>query len=192
MGASQGPQTSPPGGRSPVDRALTGLTDEARRSEARTARQQRSDREILDGLSATFLGTLVDACEARALVVVVTAGGAHHRGLITAVGPDVVVMTLAGEDQRLLVAPMAIDAVREAGGVRSRSVADVGDGPRFADVLESFAGAGARLAVKTMGGNLFMGRLLQLGADQLTLTLDGDGHSLTVPLLSVAEVVIEP
>ena len=178
-------------GRPAFDRALSDLTDDARREAARADRQERQDRAVVAGLSATFLGTLVELCESNAPVVLVTVGGSHHRGVISLVGADVVVVATSAGHQRSLLAPAAIEAIRELGPGHSRAVHAIDDGPRMGELLDELA-VDRRVAIGTIGGNRFMGRLLRVGVDQVTLQLDGERDALTVPLAAIAEAVIDP
>lgn len=189
--AAWGGPDPPDGERSRLDRALSDLTDDARRDAARVSRIERQDREMAAGLSATFLGTLVEACESRTPVVLVTVGGGNHRGLVTMVGADVVVVSTGIDGRRSLLALFAIDAVRQVGAGHGRAVDSLEGGPSMAELLDDLA-VDRRLAVGTVGGNRFMGRMLRVGVDQLTLRLDGEHDVLTIPLSAIAEVVIEP
>lgn len=199
MGVPDGHNTSPRGGqivpeagRTPIDRALTDFTDDARRDQVRRTRQEQADREVVAGLSATFLGTLVELSESRSTAVFVTVAGAHHRGIVAALGPDVVVVVAPGEERRTLLAPAAIDAIREPRIGRSREGYSVRAGPRMGDLLDEVGRDGARVSVTTFGDNRFMGSLLSVGVDQMSLRLDGESDVLTIPLGSIAEAVVGP
>jgi hypothetical protein len=191
-----GGRAVPGDSRSTLDRAVSAFTDDARRDEARLSRAARQDRAVAAGLSATFLGTLVELCETGTAAVVVTGMGEHHRGQIVAVGSDVVVLSSVADrdsntDRRTFLSPTAIDAIRETGGLHRRSVLSVPEGPRMGDLLDEL-GTGSRISVGTLGGNRFMGTLLRVGADQLSLRLDGENDVLTLPLASIAQAVINP
>ncbi len=175
--------------RSSFDRALSDLTDDARRTAARSARVERHDREVAAGLSATFLGTLVELSESGNPVLLVTVGGHHHRGVVTSVGTDVVLLTTGTDRQRTLLAPFAIEAIRETAPAHSRTLHEA-PGPTMGELLDQH-GVDHRVTVQTVGGNRFMGRLLRVGVDQLALQLDGERDSLTIPLRAIAEAVIE-
>ena len=168
------------------------FADEARRGEARRTRIERSDRAVAAELSATFVGTLVELAELGRPVVIVTGAGSHHRGRIAGVGADVIVVQRETDGRRVLLAPAAIDAIRESSPGHRRPVDDAPRSPRLADVLDELSTDGARLAVVTAGGNRFMGRAQHVGVDQLVIGLDGDGDSLTLPLAAIFEVAVEP
>ena len=188
---SRGDPTASPGRSSAVDRALIEFTDDARRDLGRRSRIERSDREVVAGLSATFLGTLVELSETAAPAVFITSAGTHHRGLVAAVGRDVVVLRSGADGRRTLLAPAAIEAVRETRNLRSRDISTIAAGPRLGDLLDQLAEDGGRVTITTFGGNRFMGSLMAVGADQVGLRLDGENDVLTIPLASIAEAVTE-
>ena len=178
------------GGSAHLARALDAFADEARRAEAIRARQFLEDHRVLDGISGTFLGTLVETAETGTPLVVLTQAGTTYRGVFSAIGSDVAVLDLAGDHRRVLLALDAIEGIRETGDGHVRSIEEPPDGPRFAELLDLLAEERPRVVVITKGVNRLIGTLLRCGQDQLSLRLDGEGDILTAPLRSVAEVVI--
>lgn len=182
--------------RSPVDRALVDLTDDARRDLIRRDRQDQHDRLVVAELSGTFLGTLIDLSETTAPAVVITGAGTHHRGTVATVGPDVVVMQSVamhspGDRRRILISPAFVEAVRRPHHDRPRDTSVTAEGPRLGELLDDMAGARTRIVVTTFGGNRFTGTVLSVGVDQVELRLDGEGDGLTIPLAAIAEAVTE-
>lgn len=174
----------------PLDAALTDFTDGTRRDEARRNRQTLADQAVVDGLSGTFRGTLVDLAEARRPLTILTRSGAHHRGVISTVGLDVVVVGDTTNPRRLLLAIDAIEGLRAPHLGRGRTTADVA-GPHLADVLDSVFDSGQRAAITTRGGNRLMGVVDHVGQDQLTLRLDGDSDALIIAISGIDEVAVE-
>lgn len=184
------PTLPDPNQSSPLDAALTNFTDGTRRDEARRARQTRTDQAVVDGLSGTFRGTLVDLAEARRPLTILTRSGAHHRGVISTVGADVVVVGDASNPQRLLIAIEAIEGLRAPHLGRGRA-SNHSSGPHLADLLDSVFDSGQRAALTTRGGNRLMGVVDHVGEDQVTLRLDGDSDTVVVAISSIDEVAVE-
>lgn len=179
--------------------ALSDFTDSARRTEAQLERRQRHDRAVLAGLSGTFRGALVEAAELGSPVVLVTRRGAHHRGAVVAVGDDVVALAPDIDGKRILLASRSIEAVRGRYSASTRSISETeGEpGPTLGSLLDDFAHDRSRVALLTAGGNQLMGELIAVGADQVTIRLDGSSEihkseHMTVALTAIDEAVIEP
>jgi len=184
-GSSRGETPS----RTPLDDALSSFTDGTRRDEARLSRQSRADQAVVDGLSGTFRGTLVDLAEARRPVTVLTRQGAHHRGVVTTVGVDVAVLGDDLEPQRWLLALDAIEGIRCAHMARGRTTSAVA-GPNMADLLATAFDDAQRVAIMTRGGNRVIGVVDSVGEDQVSVRLDGDGDLMVVPIAIIDEVVV--
>ena len=182
----------PAAGRSAIDRALVEFTDGARRDRSRRSRQEHLDRRVVAELSGTFLGTLVDLLESGAPAVFVAGSGVHHRGIVAAVGRDVIVLRPPGDTRRILLAPAFVEAIRRPEPARPREGPVVADGPGLGSLLDDMAGDRPRISVTTFGGNRFMGTLRAVGEDQIEMKLDGGGDSMTLALPAVAEAVVEP
>lgn len=160
------------------------VADEAARSRARTAWLARQAAE-----EGTFAGVLVDLAERGAAVVVHLHNGRRHRGRITLVGRDFCgLRTGAGRD--VLVAERGLASVRTLPG----DAVTVGDRPvradlTFAETLAALADHRVRvLAVGHDGDDAVSGELRSVGADVLTVRLDGGGGTAYVSSSSVLEL----
>lgn len=178
-------------GPSEFDRALADFTDEGRRRDAASARLQQADHTVISGMSGSWVGTLIELAETGRPVLAITRSGAHHRGVILAVGPDLVVLAPTMTGPRILLAHRAVDAIRENGDGRTRSEPVPRSGPDLAGLLDDAAEEHARVTVLTAGGNRFSGHILRVGEDQLTIRLDGEHDALTLPLAGIDEAVID-
>ena len=94
---------------SSFDRELQALADEERRASKARARLQRADRKIMDGLSGSFVGTLIEIAETHAPVTVLTRTEAAVRGTIATVGTNVVAIRTAGSSSEVLIRIGAIE-----------------------------------------------------------------------------------
>ena len=171
------------------DSQLHALTDEARRAEAIEQRRQRSNRAMSAALSGTFLGTLTELAETGATATILTRTGSAIRGQIAAVGPDIVVVQ-AAERARTIVRHAAIEGLREPGVGHNRTVESITNGPELAHILDGYVGEQTRMAFTLSTGNKMMGRIDRVGLDQLVITLDGGGETMTIPLAAIDQVVI--
>lgn len=174
----------------PLDAALTDFTDGTRREEARKARQTKADQAVVDGLSGTFRGTLIDLAESRRPLTILTRNAAHHRGVVSTVGVDVVVVGDATNPQQLLIAIDAIEGLRAPHLGRGRAGSNA-SGPHMADVIDSVFDNGQRATIITQGGNCLMGVVDHVGEDQVTLRLDGDNDTLVIAISKIDEVAVE-
>lgn len=175
---------------SPFDTHLTDLTDGARRAEAARERLRRSDRALAAALSGTFAGTLTELAETRAPVNVMTRTGSSIRGTVTALGPDVVVVSPADGQNRVLIRRLAIEAVIEHGPGHDRDVEVIDSGPELAELLDEYSEDNDRLALTMSSGNRLMGSVQRVGIDQMIIQLDGDADAVTVPLHAIDQVVM--
>lgn len=171
------------------DTQLGSLADEARRDEAIRARRQRADRRLAAALSGTFTGTLMELSETGTTVTVLTRTGSTVRGHIVEVGPEVIVVHV-GNRSRVLVSRNAIEGLRESGAGHNRTVLDVPEGPEMASILDGHAGHRDRASFTLSTGNRLMGIIDRVGVDQIVVSLDGDGESMTIPLTAIDQVVL--
>jgi len=178
-----------PGEHSDFDSQLHMLTDDARRAEAIAARRRRSDRKFAAALSGTFAGTLSELTETGAIATVMTRTGATVRGQISGLGPDVVIIQVA-DRSRVILRLATIEGLREPGVGHDRTTDPISSGPDMAQLLDEYTSEQHRIAFTMASGNRFMGRISRVGIDQVVITLDGDGESLTVPLEAIDHVVI--
>ncbi len=144
---------------------------------------------------ASLAGVLLALAERRETVVVTTAAGRRHRGVVTGVGVDFVVVEVpAGVPT--LIALAAVGDVRVAAdgvGPASRAATTGNDaggaalGVHLGDVLAQAAGQRPRVAVRA-GTASVVGELRAMGTDVLTVRTDGDARAVYVPLASLSEV----
>jgi hypothetical protein len=159
-----------------LDDLLQRLLDESRADSGRDARRRRRMLQALAEETATLRGTLIDLAERETGVIVRTLDGRNHRGRIRVVGSDfVVVATDAGDTWVPLV---ALELVRLAPGVRAgsatgdRSVLDL----ELGEALGRVAPNHPEVAVQTVSGEPLIGRLRSVGADVVTLELNGSAR----------------
>lgn len=170
---------------------------EARVTEAASARSRERWLRQQAGDAATVTGTLVDLSERGATVVLRTREGRRHRGRVTAVATDFVVVA-ADAGGLVLVALDAVasfgasgdsesDLLRRAGGDRPPAV-DL----TLAAALAGLAGERPAVAVVTAGrGDPVRGELAAVGEDVATVRPDGAPRATVhVPLAAVSEVAL--
>jgi len=177
--------------KSKFDAGLEALNDAARREEAARARQQREDRQLAAALSGTFAGTLVELAETGSIVTVQTRTGATIRGEITGLGPDVVMVRIT-DDSHAVLRRLSIEGLREPTVGHDRHVEEITEGPELAEILDDYSNDGQRLAFTLSTGNRIMGHVDRVGLDQVIITLDGAGDTMTIPLFAIDQVVISP
>ena len=166
--------------------------DERAGEAARSRMQERWLRRQAEE-EARFGGVLLDLAEAAAGVAIRTTSGRTVHGQIAAVARDFCAVRHAGMATFLAFA--AIATVRpepgfRAGDAASGRAAPVGAG--LGEVLGGLAGDRPRVRVVVDGGgDAVAGELRSVGADVVTLRLDGDaGTPLYLPLTSVREVTL--
>ena len=175
--------------------ALERMVADAAAAEAARARsQERHLREAAEA-EATFLGIAVDLAERRIDVVVRTSAGRSSRGQLLAVGRDVVVVR---DDARppVLLPLRAVTSIRPH-ETRPPAVRDAA-GARPAPLDVSFAGLVSRLGaerprvlVVVAGDDPVTGEVRAVGADVVTLRLDGEGRpTVHLRLEAILEVVL--
>jgi hypothetical protein len=162
------------------------LLDDARAAEHRRARTSERLLRTAAEESATFAGSLLDLAEQGRSVRITTASRRRHVGPIRMVGLDFLVVA----DAWVALATVASVGVVEGGG------AATGDRPGtdllLVEALARVAPERPQLAVVTSGGEVVAGRLLAVGADVLTLRLEGEGGTAYVPAAAVLEVLFTP
>ena len=174
---------------SPFDRQLQVLADDERRARSARARMQNSDRKMVAALSGTFRGTLVELHETAAPVTVLTRTGASIRGTVLTVGKDVVVIRTNKSGSDACIRIEAVEALLEAGKGHDRRITESGNGPSFAELLDTYSESADRIAVTTASGNQVMGTVVRVGEDQVVLQLDGNGDAMTLRLPAIDQVV---
>lgn len=154
---------------------LVELLDEGRAGERAAARaRERALRQVAEE-EAGLAGTLVDLAERGSGVAVRTEAGRTHHGALVAVGSDYcVVRAESGAEVHLRLA--AIATVRPHPG--ERHVAAAGDRRpasdlRLLEVLGRMAHDRMRMTLVTRGGDVVVGQLLAVGADVVSVRLDG-------------------
>ncbi len=141
---------------------------------------------------ASFAGVLVDLAERAVTVTVTAVSGRRHQGRVAAVGADFVALRSASGRLSLL-ALHSVARVRLAPPERP-----VSGGPRdavegstevtLAEVLAQAVGHRPRLSVHFAADHL-VGELRAVGADVLSISVDGQTSGLTYArLASVSEI----
>ena len=135
-------------------------------------------------------GTLIDLAERGTEVVLRTMDGQSQRGGLRLVAGDFVILTSDAGDT--WVATNGIDSVRPSADERhgaatgDRSAVDM----IFGEALGRLAPDRPPVAVRTAGGESVLGALRAVGADVVTLELDGPGRPVCyVSLASILTVV---
>jgi hypothetical protein len=168
----------------PVD-PFDELADEARaadavrhRTQARWLRQQAAE-------EATLVGLLVDLSERGDAVSLRSASGRTHRGAVSFVGGDHVVV---GDGVWVRLA--AVVAVRFEGDVAGGDRGAVRD-TRLVESLAEVAPDRPAVVVVTFDGTAMRGELVSAGTDVVTVVLDGDGaQRCAVAVDAIAEVIV--
>lgn len=172
---------------------LVELLDEARAGEqgAARARQRSLQRQAEEG--ASLAGTLVDLAERGSPVSVRSTAGRTNHGTVLAVGRDFAVLrTEDGRDVCICLGAVAV--VRPSSA--ERHVPATGDRPApldllLVEVLAGLAPERPRVAL-VVAGQLVAGELRAVGADVVTLRLEGDRPSLCyVSTAALEEAAVE-
>ena len=157
--------------------------DEAVAQRRRTAWLRRQDDEAV-----TLTGVLTDLGERGNPVVVTSTTGRRHRGVIVAVGPDVIELQVT-DGPLVLLALTALVSVRS----HPDDVAARGERPplatgiTLAGALSRRAGDQGDVTVVAVNGDVSSGTVLAIGHDVMTLRLH-QGGVVYLALSSVAEV----
>ena len=154
---------------------LTLLLDEARAADtsATRARERSLVRQAEEG--ATFRGTLLDLAEQQAQVTVRTTAGRVSRGALLAVGTDFAALR-ADDRGAVCVRLGAVASVRIQAGFRQEGAAGDRSSPLdllLVDVLARLVQDRARVGLVS-GADVVSGVLRTVGADVVTLRLDGE------------------
>lgn len=161
-------------------------SQDAARSRSRTAWLRRQAAE--DG---SFVGTLLEAHEARRTLVIDTMAGNHHRGRIRLVGRDVcVVRADRGGDVVVVldaIRSLRVPETREPVVGERRPVGRV----TLHEVLAALVEQRPRVAVTSRGSTEpLRGELVVVGTDVVGLRLEGRGGLAYLPLTSLAELSV--
>jgi hypothetical protein len=162
------------------------VADEAARSRSRTAWLARQAAE-----EGTFAGVLLDLAERRARVVVHLHNGRRHRGTLTLVGRDFCGLR-SGTGRDVLVADRGLASVRTL----PDDAITVGDRPARTDLTlaEALAAlAEHRTRAMIIGhdpDDAVAGELRSVGADLVTVRLDGGGGTAYVATAAVLELTL--
>jgi hypothetical protein len=159
--------------------------DEAVAQRRRTAWLRRQDDE-----EVTLAGVLTDLGERGNPVVVTSATGRRHRGVIVAVGPDVI-------EVQITDGPLVLLALTALVSLRSHPDDEATRGERpslttgvtLAGALSRRAGDQGEVTVVAVNGDVASGIVLAIGRDVVTLRLD-QGGVVYLALSSVAEVAV--
>jgi hypothetical protein len=177
-------------------RALDAAVRDAVDAEAARARSQERVLRSVAASEATFVGLLVDLAERAVPVVVRLTSGRSHRGVLLAVGREVVVLR-DGPKPPALCALAAVTSVRpQPDGPATADVQATGARPApldisFGALLAGFADDRPRVQVVAGGDEPVAGELRSVGHDVLTVRLDGDRGLLAhVRLGAVSEVLL--
>jgi hypothetical protein len=168
--------------------ALARWAAEARVDEAGAARARERWLRQQAEEEATMAGVLCDLAERRVPVVVDTIVGSRHRGMVSAVAADFVVLRVERRD--VLVALDAVAVVRPEPGV----AAPVGDRPvdvglRLTDALAYLVSERPRVLVLLRSGERVAGELRTIGRDVASIELDGPARAAAyVPVVAITEI----
>jgi hypothetical protein len=137
---------------------------------------------------ATLIGALGDLAERAETVAVTTHHGSSHSGAITRVAADMLIMTTAAASA-VLIPLDRIASIRQTTGTAplARS-APTGVGA-LADTLSDLADERHRVQIRSGAAAPVVGEVVAVGADVVTVALDG-GARVLVPLGSISEVVV--
>lgn len=137
---------------------------------------------------ATFVGALADLAERGEAVTVATLHGSSHSGTITQVGADVLVMATAAASS-VVIRLDGVASIRQVAGVPPLARAAATPTGSLADSLAELAVERHRVQIRSGAAAPVVGEVEAVGADVVTLALDGDPRAL-VPLRSISEVVV--
>ncbi len=144
---------------------------------------------------ASLADLLLALAERRETVVITTSAGRRHRGVMSGVGVDFVVVEVpAGVSTLVALAALGDVRVADDGARPASRATTTGDGAgraalgaRLGDVLAQAAGQRPRVALHA-GAASVVGELRAMGSDVLTVRTDGDARAVYVPLASLSEV----
>lgn len=170
---------------------LVGLVDEAMHAEVVRRRNLRRGLADRAAASATWIGTLRDLAEQRVPVAIHLAGGRVHRGRLTAVAADHLVVVGDGA-VTVVVAKAAIRQLRPQADLPRHAVQGdrcPGDNRLLPEALEDLLahGVDVTLGLQDVADTVY-GTVETLGEDVLTVR-SVDGRLLLVPLEVIADIV---
>lgn len=139
---------------------------------------------------ATVVGVLADLAERGHAIALATRAARRHRGWVRLVGEDFVVV-VTEQRSTVLVRLDAIAHVRTTPGTPALAGdrilhLEVG----WADAVRILAEERPTVLAVPSGGPPCHGELRGVGADVLTLRLEGDGSRVYLPLAAVDELVV--
>jgi hypothetical protein len=173
-----------------VEAAIVQLGRWAAAARTESAADSRRRRELTRQQAedeATLLSVLLGLAERRADIAVHTQAGGTVRGTVAGVGADY--LAVVRSTQLTLIALTTIDWVRPDAEAEPAAFADRASPPdRLVGVLANLAEEGHELRIVTVG-ETFVGELIAVGADVLTLRPTGAQHGqvVYVPVASVSE-----
>lgn len=164
---------------------LLRLLDDARADERGDARARERHLRHVAEEGAHLDGTLVDLAEHGTSVTVRTTSGRSHHGQVLLVGADFCVVGEAWIARRAITTVRLDPAQRHEPAVGNRPTVDL----LLVEALARIAFERPRVAVVTDGGELVAGELRSVGADVVTLRLDGDQGTCYVSASAIGEVL---
>ena len=164
---------------------LLRLLDEARADERSGARERERRLRQAAEEGALLAGTLVDLAEHGTGVTVRTAAGRTHHGPVRLVAGDFVVVGEAWVALRAVTTVRPDPALRHEPAAGDRPTVDL----RLVEALARVAGERPRLALVLRGGEVVAGELRSVGADVVTLRLDGASGTSYVSASAIEEVL---
>ena len=173
------------------DRLAALLADAVAAEAARSRSKERMLRQAA-AEEATFTGTLLELAESQERVALHLGEGRVHRGQVSAVARDFVVLT--GDHERVVAVPTsAITAVRAPRS--DRDLAGARDAPLAVSLGAFLSGIAPGRPLVQVGvrgdDSLLLGTLRSVGADVVVLRLDSaDRQVAVIPLSAVTDVVL--
>lgn len=157
---------------------LLRLLDDARADERGASRTRERELRQAAEEGARFAGTLLDLAERGSAVTLRTATGRSHHGFVRLVASDFCVLGGSSGDVWLaidgLVTIRPHPGERHAPATGDRTAIDL----LLVEALARAATDRPRVAVVTRGGDAVAGELRAVGADVVTIRLDGDPRAL--------------
>ena len=172
---------------------LVDLLDDARAAEVTAGRERQRWLRRQAEEEATLEGALLDLAERATVVALRTTAGRVHHGRVVAVGTDFVVI---GADRGgTCVRLSAVSSVRPGPGERHGPPTGAREPALdllLVEVLGGLAPERPRVAIGTAAGEVVSGELSAVGADVVTVRLDGDGRTpCYVAMAAVLDALVE-
>jgi hypothetical protein len=173
-----------------VDRLdpLVALLDEARATDRAAARRRGAWLRRQAEEEATLAGALLDLSERGSLVTIGSTSGRTTSGTVAAVARDFVVLRSDRADACIALA--AVSSVRLHEGERHGAPTGSRQAALDLVLVEVLAGLSAerpRVALVTGGDGVLAGELVAVGADVVTLRMDGDHRTLCYVAVATIE-----